>query len=516
MRWSARLLLLAALVAHGGMLVGWRWQNPLTPYFFDATVMDGRRGLDFYSIYQAGYNARHGWDIYEGAIRVLMRRSRDAEAFAVAERGRARFLLNVMAERDASRPPSSRGVELGRRLRERSDEHATARDESERAALAAEIAALSDSLARLGQEEIARDPSAAARYPAPAPLGEIQDHVATSGRTLVSFFWGDSAVYGWSVSATGLRAARLGIADSLAAQVSFLTTALSDAGGRVEWRAAAERLYRTLMAPLGPLTDDLLIVPDGALARLPVEVLIPAGGQPLGATHLITYAPSASVSLALARATPPSPDRALLAVGNPALGQLAEDSATGPTRGPSLEPLPFAEDEARAIYQLFRAQGSDLLVGRQASPERWHAREPSRYRYLHFAAHAIVDDRRPDRTRVALAGGDLTLPDIRQLTLAAELVTLSACETALGRQVRGEGVIGLPHAFLAAGARSVVVTLWRVRDRAAADFMREFYAEVAGKAAPAEALRTVRRRWISADGPRSAPEAWAAFVLVGG
>lgn len=66
MRWPARLLLFAALLVHGGMLLGWRWQNPLVPYFFDATVLSGGRGLDFYSIYQAGYNARHGADIYEG------------------------------------------------------------------------------------------------------------------------------------------------------------------------------------------------------------------------------------------------------------------------------------------------------------------------------------------------------------------------------------------------------------------------------------------------------------------
>jgi CHAT domain-containing protein len=116
---------------------------------------------------------------------------------------------------------------------------------------------------------------------------------------------------------------------------------------------------------------------------------------------------------------------------------------------------------------------------------------------------------------VTLVGGDLALPDIRRAELAADLVTLSACETALGRQVRGEGVIGLPHAFLSAGARAVVVTLWRVRDRAAADFMREFYAAVATGTPPADALRGVRQRWIGSGDRRAVPEAWAAFVLMG-
>jgi CHAT domain-containing protein/tetratricopeptide (TPR) repeat protein len=457
------------------------------------------------------------WDIYEGAIRVLMRRGAEADAFAVAERGRARFLLNVIAERDASRPASSRAVELGRRLRQRSDEHASTQDATDRRLLAREIAALTDSLASLTRSDSAGDPRAAVQHPAPATLDEITAHLAAPGRSLLAFFWGDSAVYGWSLSHQGLRGARLGPADELAARVAFLVSAMSTSTP-VEWTAAAQQLYQSLLAPLAPLEETVVVVPDGPLARLPLEALTPPGESPLGATHLITYAPSASVSLALRRAAQPARrDRGVLAVGNPAVGRggAPPGPATVALRGPALDPLPFAEEEARAIYQLFPAEGSTLLVGRRATLERWYAQEPGRYRYLHFAAHAIVDDRRPDHTMVALAGGDLTLRDIRQASLSAELVTLSACETALGHAVRGEGVIGLPHAFLSAGARAVLVTLWRVRDQAAADFMRELYAEIAGGAAPAAALRTVRRRWIGSEGPRSAPVSWASWILVG-
>jgi CHAT domain-containing protein/tetratricopeptide (TPR) repeat protein len=453
------------------------------------------------------------WDVYEGAIRVLMARGRSEEAFTAAERGRARLLLNVMAERDASRPAGSRAVELGRRLRLRSDEHANAQDPGEREVLAWEIEAITDSLERLPSEEAARDPLAAARYPAPAALEELREYV-TADRSLVAYFWGDSAVYGWSLSPAGLRASRLGRADSLAARVAFLVSALSASDTAVTWRMAAEQLHQLLVAPLGPLEENLVVVPDGPLVRLPLETLIPPGQPPLGATHVITYAPSASVGLALARAAPAEWMRGVLAVGNPAVQQRI--ATTLATRDAALEPLPFAEDEARAIHEMLRSQGSDLLVGRGASPERWRALDPGRYRYLHFAAHAIVDDRQPDRTRVALAGGDLTLGDIRRASLAAELVTLSACETALGREVRGEGVIGLPYAFLSAGAHAVVVTLWRVRDQMAAEFMREFYAEIAAGSTPAAALRATRRRWIESDGARAAPVAWAPWILVGG
>jgi CHAT domain-containing protein len=101
------------------------------------------------------------------------------------------------------------------------------------------------------------------------------------------------------------------------------------------------------------------------------------------------------------------------------------------------------------------------------------------------------------------------------LDLNAELVTLSACETALGRQVRGEGVIGLAQAFVAAGARRALVTLWPVSDRSTATFMTEFYRELSRGASPGTALLTVRRRWVETGSPSRHPAYWAPFVLLG-
>jgi CHAT domain-containing protein len=106
-------------------------------------------------------------------------------------------------------------------------------------------------------------------------------------------------------------------------------------------------------------------------------------------------------------------------------------------------------------------------------------------------------------------------PAIRRLELTAELVTLSACETALGRQVRGEGVVGLSHAFLAAGARSTLVTLWPVTDRSTLRFMTDLYGELHGGRSPAEALQSVRQRWIASAGATSHPAFWAPFILLG-
>jgi CHAT domain-containing protein len=115
-----------------------------------------------------------------------------------------------------------------------------------------------------------------------------------------------------------------------------------------------------------------------------------------------------------------------------------------------------------------------------------------------------------------MADGRLDLDAVRRLRLSSDLVTLSACETALGQRLRGEGIIGFPHAFLEAGARGVVMSLWRVSDRAASRYMEDFYRELRAGRAPADAMLAVRQQRIAAGGADAHPSQWAPFVLVGG
>ncbi len=332
-------------------------------------------------------------------------------------------------------------------------------------------------------------------------------------------FWGDSAAYGWWVTGTEIRGGRLGRVDSLGAALDFLRRAI-ERDRAVPWRPVASRIYRQMVAPLEPSgTGPIFAVVDGPLTRVPLEVLVPAiDSAPLGAVRDIVYGPSASVLAALAgTARPPGWERTMLAVGNPrASSRDQTDDGTEPLRGEDRHlNLPFAEYEAKEIGALYRDQGSDVLVGREVTLAGWMAQKPGRYRYLHFAAHATVSDREPDQSRLLFADGVLDARAIRDLELSAELVTLSACETAAGRRVRGEGVVGLSHAFLSAGARSALVTLWPVTDRSTALFMTALYRELHDGRAPAQALRLVRQRWIEGKGPTSHPAAWAPFVLIG-
>lgn len=455
--------------------------------------------------------------VYEGAVRSLVAEGRAEDAFIAAERARARVLLDVVAERGARVRADTRMEELRQRLREREEARRSMRQPELQAGAAREITALVTALDSLEVAERKLSVNARVRQSVPVTLREIRAGILTPARAIVAFYWGDSAVYGWWITQDQIRATRLGSADSLGAVVDFLRGAVERPTSGADWRVAARRTFDAVVAPMKPTGDEeLLVIVDGPLAYVPLEVLIPEeGAEPWGATRLITYAPSASVAVHLGSASRPTAwKRAVLAVGNPTVNsQIAAGSERRPGNDP-MAALPFAAEEARAIGTLFENDGADVLIGSKATMKRWLGRDPARYRFIHFAAHARVSDRHPEQTQLMLADRGLNLAAIRRLDLRAELVTLSACETALGQRVRGEGVIGLPHAFLSAGAHAVVVTLWRVEDKSAANFMREFYTALRDGRAPALALLEVRKRHLQRDSNEH-PSRWAAFVLVG-
>jgi CHAT domain-containing protein len=276
------------------------------------------------------------------------------------------------------------------------------------------------------------------------------------------------------------------------------------------------RAYRQFIAPLTPsLVGEVLVVADGPLATIPLEAFLKVpGAQPWGADTRFVYGPSASVLLALTH--PQSGNqwtKEALAIGDPGSSSLSKnETPRGITDEPRLPPLPNAGTEARTVVKLL---GGDALIGPDATLEKWLSLDPSRYRYLHFATHALLNDKHPDRTSLILAHGRLDLAQIRRLRLSSDLVTLSACETGLGQRLRGEGTIGLPHAFLAAGARSVIVSLWKVEDRATSRYMADFYAKLRSGLPPEDAMLAIRQARIKTTGPSSHPSSWAPFILVG-
>jgi CHAT domain-containing protein len=186
--------------------------------------------------------------------------------------------------------------------------------------------------------------------------------------------------------------------------------------------------------------------------------------------------------------------------------------------------LPFTRQEAERILAAASAGANLKALDFRANRGTATRAELGRYRYLHFATHGLLDSERPGLSALVLSlfdeegnpqDGFLRAHEIYNLNLPAELVVLSACQTGLGKEIKGEGMVGLTRGFMYAGAARVVVSLWNVNDKATADLMAKFYQKMLKNGQrPAAALRSAQvemwrqRQW-------QAPYYWAAFVLQG-
>lgn len=325
----------------------------------------------------------------------------------------------------------------------------------------------------------------------------------------------------------------------------------------------------------------LVVIPSGPFADIPIESLYDrALHRWVDESYCISYAPSARVFSWLRRSAPPPAGRACLVVGDPVFASaeqvpIAGDSAAEDRRGAgrsgpwavyddpvllrsavngnlellrSLPRLTATRQEAERVAS-FHGGRAMCLTGRDASEKTLHELARSgalrRFDHIHFATHALIDYDHPDNSRLVLTQVDLPDPleaalhgdrvydgclstgeIAREWDLQCDLVTLSACDTALGRVLRGEGPVGFVQAFLQAGARNVVVSRWKVSDRATSLLMERFYSsllatqDAADPVAITEALREARtwlRDYEDPHGhrPYAHPFYWASFVLYG-
>ncbi|MBA3555832.1 MAG: CHAT domain-containing protein [Gemmatimonadales bacterium] len=326
----------------------------------------------------------------------------------------------------------------------------------------------------------------------------------------------------------GTRAHLLPPADSLAAPIRRLVAMLESGG---DPSAITRSLGATL---IGPLADSLpaavtrlVVVPDGPLHRVPFDVLRLPDGRALVERWAVGLAPSAGVALGLwrdAQVGAPRDTVRLLALGDPEFAgeQVAVASREAQTYRSAfsakggLARLVGSGDEAREVARY--APGSAEVRLRAEASERWLKQSSlDQFRVIHLATHALVDETSLARTALALAPGAgedgfLSPADLAALRLDADLVVLSACRTAGGVAIAGEGMEGLTAPLLAAGARSVVATQWRIGDRSTVRLVEDFYGALANGLPVADALRHAKLLAIGRGAP---PLDWAGFTVVG-
>lgn len=432
----------------------------------------------------------------------------DRTALETAERARARTLVELLTE---ARVEIRQGVDTG--LLDRRAALERRLSAKARRALAEDQEALLRDLDLVDAEIREQSPGYAALVqPRPLTVPEIQA-LLDPGTLLLSYSLGAGKSWLWAVTADSVETFELPARAVLEDAARRLHQKLStfDVEDRGEEAREAADLSHLL---LGPVADRLAgkrlaIVADGALHYLPF------GALPLLTEHEIVYLPSAS-ALAVQRRTlagrPPAPRR-LFVLADPAFAP-----------GDSFERLPASREEAEALAAAAPAGESLVVLGTAAARPAVLGDRLRGFRIVHFATHGVLDTENPALSGLALSTVDergepregfLHLRDVYNLRLDADLVVLSGCRTALGREVRGEGLIGLTRGFQYAGAARVVASLWRVEDRATAALMSLFYRAMWDDGlAPAAALRQAQLRLRSERRFRD-PYFWAGFVLEG-
>jgi CHAT domain-containing protein len=405
------------------------------------------------------------------------------------------------------------------------------------------------------------------RYPTPLDVKAIQA-LLDEQTALVEYALGANGSFLFAVTKERFLAARLPAGPLISERVETLRRALTEPKQTTlpNYLDPARWLYQQLIQPAAKLLagkQQLIIVPDGILYYLPFEALLTSGAratlQPrppgqwpyLVRQYAVSYVPSAGILASLQDQRPAraKPNKTFLSYADPFYGgtDLATIRGFANGRPWELKPLPYSRAEVERIAKLYRKEEVAKFMGAEASEENVKAEDRlSQYRYVHFSVHGLLNESEPQYAGLVLSlsratdsrpktqdsrpteqnpqsairnpqseDGLLQVYEIFNLRLNADLVVLSACETGLGKQVKGEGVIGLTRAFLYAGTPSVVVSLWKVLDRSTPELMSRFYRHLKDEqTSKAHALRQAQLELLRQKG-LAHPYYWASFVVVG-
>jgi CHAT domain-containing protein/tetratricopeptide (TPR) repeat protein len=485
-----------------------------------------------------------------GMIALLVSQKERADALTFAEKSKARVLLDALQSGRASLrqslSPQERRAEEERRLRLvaiNSQLTGELRSDKPDQARVAELKAGVEK-ARLECEDL--ETSLYVAHPelkvhrgeaSIIKAEELKALLSDANSALLEYVVADDRTYLFAITkAAGQAEAEIQVytipikRSELAKQTESFREQL--AGRDLGFRTSAHKLYDLLLKPAQGILrgkSSLVIAPDDKLWELPFQALLAEDNRYLIETSAVSYAPSLTALREMVaerdrRQVDPS-SYALLALGNPDIGKETIERAALALRDEKLDPLPEAEKEVKALGRLYGNARSKVYIGAEAREDRLKA-EAARAEVLHFATHGILNDAAPMYSHLVLAKRDknedglLEAWELMQMDLRADLVVLSACETARGRFGTGEGVIGLTWALFVAGAPSTVVSQWKVESASARNLMLNFHRQLRAPAAAkakvtkAEALRQAALKVMKSP-ETSHPFYWAGFVLVG-
>lgn len=516
---------------------------------------------------------------YESYIECLMRKHQtqpnqalDVRAFEASELARGRSLAEVLRATETNLLPgldpqlAEQEKALRQSLRVKEDYKVKLLSGSykkeELDALQSELAGLNAQYKQVTESIRARYPSYAdMSRPVSWSLGQIQQQVVTDTDTvLLEYSLGAEQSYAWLVTNNGISSYQLPAGSQINEAAKKLHRILTTGRSvnESELNRATEELSQMVLLPVaaGLNKRRVIVVADGALNYIPFQMLPTSleWKEPLIASSEVISAPSASILGQLREETTrrKTPTKVLAAFGDPVFASnYAErrEPSTGEyiasaqppadqnwqhalrdivAAGDSFEPAAVEQlfYSKRELANLREVAGPESFVatGFDATREKLAAADLTGYAILHFATHGIIDPKQPEKSGLLLSlvdrngrsqNGFVGLQDIYNLHAPVDLVVLSACRTGLGKDVRGEGLIGLTRGFMYAGASSVIASLWKVDDEATAELMKRFYSNLLQKGmTPAAALRAAQNS-IRQEPQWRSPYFWAAFTLQG-
>lgn len=442
---------------------------------------------------------------YEVLVLTLLDQGKVAEAFDIGERARARAFLDLLGNRvTLSAGRAQALVAEERALRERISVLKAREEDEDTIATRRELESAREAYqVFLGRVRAQDREQASLMTVEPLTLAQVQVLLPEGAVLLEYFVTGQGETFLWSVERQRIAVARLPLGRGAVAR---RVQAFREAIASREQAAGTQRLARELFVQLvrpglrGRMPRELLVVPHDVLHYLPFQALMPGPDRYLIQDVPVYYYGSASL-MQFTRAKAQAKSSTLLALGNPDL------------HDPALN-LRYAEREVRGIAELF--PDAHLVTGEDATEARSRTESP-KHRLLHFATHAELDEVDPLGSALRLTpssgeDGRLDVQEIFGLTLQADLIVLSACETGLGTLKRGDEITGFTRAFIYAGTPSIITTLWQVNDRASYELMTAFYRNLNAGQSKVDALRQAQLATLQRY-PH--PYYWAAYQLTG-
>lgn len=354
-----------------------------------------------------------------------------------------------------------------------------------------------------------------------ATVTELQE-VLNTEEGILSYFEGEKRFYTFLITKKDISISNQAKSESYNKNITGLRNGIKYHVNKVFFKSS-QSLYQELIPNIPKSISHLLIVPDGALGTIPFEALISSKDiEELSPTtryfiHDFNVSYDYSTTLFLERkeaiANFKNDQNDILLIAPVVFAE-----STG------LPPLAGTEDEVRAIKYLFKGNQwqSESKIKDMATEAFVKNADLTNYKYVHFATHGVVHESKPELSRIYLGGtqgedGSLYSGEIYNLKINAELVTLSACETGLGKVAKGEGIVGLSRALLYAGADNLIVSLWQVADQSTSQLMIDFYTQhlfAEEKSNFSSALRASKLKMLQSDNYQN-PYYWAPFILVG-